>query len=277
MPRSRKAQQRKVYAAVVRTLGRRAGHGAPLRDAFFRTDTPDGVRHPMAELMSSRSGSGGGRGGRTRVALYLSLLWVGAAGDHSTTRPATFWASLLGLDDPEGGGSRVIRSTWAELQTRRFIRVEPGAYPGDVPTVWPLHESGSGAPYAAPTGQDGDTYRRVPQSLWESLLPDAELTGPGLVMYLAALRTAGVAGRSDDLTFSRNYVTETFGVGDSTRKAGLRNLSDLLVMDARSRVADDSGESLGRRRLRTTYDLLEPYIAPPPVAAPNPGATRASG
>jgi hypothetical protein len=221
----------------------------------------------MAELLNSRTGPGGGRGGQTRIALYLSLVWVAAAGDHGTTRPASFWASLLGLQDPEGAGSRVVRSTWTELERRRFVRVQPGAYQGDVPTIWPLRDDGSGQPYSTPTGLDGDTYRRIPESFWASLLPEGELTGAGLVMYLAALRTAGTRGSAENLTFSRRYVTETFGLGDSTRKAGLRNLTELLVLEAETRVADDAGDSLRRRRLRTVYELLDPYRSPPPTVA----------
>lgn len=269
MARLRSPHQRKTFASVIKSLGLRRGRGAPLRDAFFRAETTDGVRHPMAELLNARGGSGGGRGGQTRVALYLSLLWIGAKGDHSTTRPASFWASLLGLEDPDGRGGRAVRSTWAELEARGFVRTQPGKHPGDVPTVWPLREDGSGEAYTTPTGQAGDTYRRIPESFWESLLPEGALTGAGLAMYLVALRTAGVGQRTNDLTFSRKYVTETFGLGESTRKAGLRNLSDLFILDPQVRLADEAGDVLGRRRRRTVYDLMEQYAPPPPfVAAP---------
>jgi hypothetical protein len=58
------------------------------------------------------------------VLLYLSLLWVAGGGDHTTTRPARFWASLLGLPDPMGAGSRAIRSNWDELEQRGFVPIE---------------------------------------------------------------------------------------------------------------------------------------------------------
>lgn len=266
MPRRRGSRQRQVFAAAVRSLGGRSGRGGPVRDEFFTAHRPDGTaRHPMAELMSSRATSGGGRGGQTRVALYLSAIWLGVAGDHSTRRPASFWASLLGLDDPDDRGSRVIRSTWAELQERRFVRIEPGAHVGDVPTIHPLREDGSGTPYTRPDGQGADTYRRIPEKFWEVLVPEAELTGPGLVMYLVAVRTALVGQRTEGLTFSRSYVTRTFGVGESTRRAGLRNLTDLMVLDAHKRFVDDDGDLIGRRRRRTVYDLLAPFDPPQPI------------
>jgi hypothetical protein len=274
MIRRRSARQRQVFAAATRSLGERIGRGGPVRDEFFAVTGPDGsVRHPMAELMSSRSTSGGGRGGQTRVALYLSALWIGVAGDHSTTRPASFWASLLGLEDPDGRGARVIRSTWAELEARQYVRVHPGAHAGDIPTIYPLREDGSGVPYTRPDGQGVDTYRRIPEKFWEMLLPDGELTSPGQVMYLVAIRTALVVQRSTGLTFPRAYVTKTFGIGESTRKAGLRNLTDLLVLDPHKRLVDDDGDLLARRRQRTVYDVLAPFDPPAP---PPPEPARSS-
>src|SRR4051812_45323767 len=109
----------------------RSGQGAPVRDTFFRCEVGGQQHHPLAQLMSSRSGrSGGGRGGRTRLALYLSLLWVAGGEGHSSHRPASFWAALLGLSEPEGAGGRVVRSTWSELEARGLVAVTRGDYPG---------------------------------------------------------------------------------------------------------------------------------------------------
>ncbi len=63
-----KAAQREAAREVTYLMGRgdgptRRGLGAPVRTGFL--DNGAG-RHPMATLLSSRSGSGGGRGGRTR-------------------------------------------------------------------------------------------------------------------------------------------------------------------------------------------------------------------
>lgn len=279
MDRQSRTLQRQAFRSAVKRLGGRADMGAPVRDAFFLTqDRESGaVRHPMAQLMSSRSGPGGGRGGQTRVALYLSSLWLGVAGDYSTQRPASFWAALLGLDDPGGLGSRVIRSTWAELEQRRFVALKRGERFGDVPVVRPLREDGSGEPYTRPTGTGDDTYRRVPEKFFELLLPDPELTGPGLVMYLAAVRTSLVGGRTDALTFPRAYVTRTFGIGESTRKAGLRNLVSMLVLDPERRTSDETGEFLSRRRLRTVYTLMPPFTPPEPNEAPQAAALPGTG
>ena len=208
------------------------------------------------------SRGGGGRGGRTRVLLYLSLLWVAGGGDHCSHRPASFWASLLGMDDPTGAGSRAIRSTWTALSDRGFVSIESGAVSGDVPTIRPLREDGSGRDYTIPAGSDGDTYRRIPQVAWRILFCDPDLSGPGLVTFLAMIRTHD-QHRGEYLVLPRAYFRGEYGMGDSTRKAGLRNLVDLGVLTTEGR-STETGPAGERRRGRTQYSLLDSYAPPRP-------------
>ncbi len=259
-----------AFAEVRSSMSGRSGLGAPVRDAFFKCEVDGRVRYPLAELMSSRNTSGGGRGGRTRVALYLALLWVASGAPHETERPANFWATLLGLNDPEGAGSRVVRSTWRELHTRGFVNVVPGPYAGAVPVVQLLREDGSRRAYSIPTGdpREGDTYRRVPENAFQMLLPAPDLNGAGLAMYLVALRTAERAQTTTGLVFPAPHVTAAYGIGASTRQKGLRNLEELSVLDVhRGSRVDDSGGVTQRRRQRNTYDLHDLYARP---AAPTP-------
>ncbi len=254
------ARQREVFASVAAGMGPRRHLGAPVRDAFFRHEDDGEVEHPLARLMSSRGGkAGGGRGGKTRVLLYLSLLWVAAGGDHSSDRPARFWAELLGLSDPDGAGSRVIRSSWRELAARNFVKMTKEGHEGAVPRVQLLREDGSGKPYTIPNGQGGDTYRRIPEQAWRTLFPDESLSGPGLVMYLIALRTAQRAQTIQGLTFPGTYITTEYGIGESTRKSGLRDLSKAAVLDRDRRPVDDVGGTSHRVRWRYTYDLNDLY------------------
>lgn len=263
------ALQREMFDAVVQRMGPRRNLGAPIRDSLFRYDVADQRYYPLARLLSSRGGkAGGGRGGRTRVALYLSLIWVASGGDHSSDRPARFWAGLLGIPDPDGAGSRVIRSTWRELEARNLVSLTPGAHSGAVPTVKLLREDGTGKPYTIPTGKDGDTYRRVPQTAWKALFHEPELTGPGLVMYLVTLRTAGRANRLEGLTFPRAHFQAEYGIGESTRKSGLQNLVRLGVLDAHRHRTDDYGDPSRRGRSRYTYDLFDLYADPRMLSAP---------
>lgn len=256
-------------------MDHRQGLGAPVRDSFFKTQLGGKTYYPLARLMSSRSGPGGGRGGQSRLALYLSLLWIASGKDHSSRRPANFWAGLLGLPDPDDAGSRVVRNAWRELAIRRLVTVTAGDYDGDVPTVTLLREDGSGEPYTIPTGQDGDRYRRVPEEAWKRLIAEPSLTGPGLAMYLVAVRTAERARQNTGLTFPRAYFQSEYGLGESTRKSGLRNLSDMAVLDVHPQRTDDFGEIGRRARLRNLYDLNDLY-GPAPRATPQPGTARSA-
>lgn len=252
--------QRNAFEQATRMQSGRRGLGGPFRDEFFRTKVQNTVIHPLAELMNSRSGAaGGGRGGKTRVLLYLSLLWVAAGADHSSHRPASFWADLLGLPDPHGAGSRAVRSNWQELKRRGFISITPGDVSGDVLTVRALREDHSGRAYTIPSGSGGDTYRRIPETAWQTLFHSQELSGPGLVMYLIALRAHGQA-RGGDLTFPRNYISTEYGISDSTRKAGVRNLVEMGVLTIEG-VSRETGGSNDRRRGRNLYSL-HPLYAP---------------
>jgi hypothetical protein len=259
-----RALQRAAYDRVTRSRAHRAGLGAPVRDSFFVAHAPDGQPHALASLLSGGRGSGGGRGGRTRVLLYLSLIWVAGGGDHSTTRPAHWWAELLGIPDPDGAGSRMIRNTWDELERRNFVSIDRATTAGDTPTIRPLREDGSGQPYTIPAGHGGDTYRRIPDSAWLSLFHSTELTGPGLVMFLVAIRTYGQAG-GGTLTFPRNYFRTEYGIGDSTRKSGLRNLVALGVLDVEG-TSREVGGTGARQRGRNVYELNPAYMPPAPTS-----------
>jgi hypothetical protein len=260
--------QRVAYERATRSRGPRAGLGAPVRDSFFTASDAVAAPHALASLVNGPRGSGGGRGGRTRVLLYLTLLWVAGGGDHSTTRPAHWWAELLSIPDPDGAGSRVIRSTWDELERRGFVSIDRAATSGDTPKIRPLLEDGSGRPYTIPVGRGGDTYRRIPDIAWQGLFHSNELSGPGLVMLLVTLRTYGQAG-GGFLTFPRDYVRTEYGISDSTRKAGLRNLVALGVLDVEGISGEDGGTG-PRRRGRNIYELNPAYFPPAPTPTTRP-------
>ena len=130
-------------------FGKRRGAGAPVRRAFIeRTDT---APSPLSRLLSGTNASrgGGGRGGRLRIALLVTLIWRLARSPHSTIRPARYWAELLHLDDPEGDGARAVRSTLLELERRGFVRTESRG-PGKVPEIILCDESLNGLDYRLP-------------------------------------------------------------------------------------------------------------------------------
>lgn len=267
--------QTRAVRDVRRSMGRhseensRLGLGCPVRASFIGNEQVG--TYPLASLMSGRSSrGGGGRGGRTRVALYVSLLWVAGGGDHTTTRPASFWAKLIGLPDPETTGARTVRSTWAELDRRGFITSASGNYSGDLPQIRPLHDDGTKARYSIPRGHGGDYYFRVPENFWLLHVLGDELSGPGLAMYLIALRAAQLSRDNTPLVFPAPLFKERYGLSESTRKSGLRNLDELGVLDVEPAVVDDQGHGGHRLRPRNTYTIPSAYQSP----ASAPSSTR---
>lgn len=244
-------------------FGKRKGAGAPIRRAFI--ERPEEGRSPLALLLSGANANrgGGGRGGRLRVALVMTLIWQLAKSPHTTIRPARYWAELLQLDDPEGSGARAVRSTLLEIERRGFIRTEERG-PGKVPEIILRDESLHGVDYKLPylqameEGSAGETsYFRVPESFWARGLC-ANLSGAGLAMYLIAMSRAGW-GDQPSFWLSPARLIEEYGLGDSTRKKGLKELVDLGVVTHELQSIDRSGSGGFRKFQRSVYTVVADY------------------
>lgn len=257
--------------------GNRKGAGAPVRRGFI--ERVDEGPSPLSLLLSGANASrgGGGRGGRLRVAVELTLLWQLARSPHTTIRPARYWAELLQLDDPEKAGARAIRNTLLELERRGFVRTEDRG-PGKVPEIILCDETLQGSDYKLPylqaieEGREGQTsYFRVPETFWSTGLC-ASLSGAGIAMYLIALSRAGW-GDNPSFWISPSRFGEEYGLGDSTRKKGLRELVDQGVLTHELQSIDRSGHAGYRRFQRSVYTIIAKYRAvgstepPPPLPA----------
>jgi hypothetical protein len=248
---------------LARAFGQRRGAGAPVRRDFL--DRPEGGNSPLSLLLSGANASrgGGGRGGRLRVALVLTLLWRLAKSPHTTIRPARYWAELLQLEEPDKAGARAVRSTLLELERRGFVRTEARG-PGKVPEIILMDESLRGIDYKLPylqameEGDAGDTsYFRVPESFWSTGLC-TKLSGAGLAMYLIAMSRAGW-GNQPSFWLSPTQFRAQYGLGDSTRKKGLRELVDLEVITHELRSIDRDGHAGYRRFQRSVYTVAAAY------------------
>jgi len=244
-------------------FGHRKRSGAPIRRGFI--ERVDSDPSPLGQLLSGTNASrgGGGRGGRLRIALLITLIWQLAKSPHSTTRPARYWAELLELEDPETAGARSIRNTLHELERRGFIRSE-GRGPGQTPTIFLLDETLQKVDYRLPylqaqdEGPSGKTsYFRVPESFWAKHLA-ANLSGAGLAMYLIAMARAGW-GDNHSFWLSPKHFRETYGLGDSTRKKGLKELVEIGVLTHQLHSLDHMGQTGHRRRLRSVYTVTVDY------------------
>lgn len=261
-------------ASTARIFGSRKGAGAPVRRGFI--ERAEGAQSPLSLLLSGTNASrgGGGRGGRLRVALVLTLLWQLAKSPHTTIRPARYWADLLQLDDPERAGSRAIRSTLLEIERRGFIRTEDRG-PGKVPEIILCDETLRGIDYKLPflqaieEGNAGATsYFRVPESFWSTGLC-AKLSGAGIAMYLIAMSRAGW-GNAPSFWLSPSRFGEEYGLGDSTRKKGLKELVEHGVVTHEIHSIDRSGHAGYRRFQRSVYTVVADYRVPGATEPPPP-------
>lgn len=236
----------------------RRGLGAPVRRTFVMATQG---RSPLVDLISGGDAprGGGGRGGRTRLVLELTLLWVLAGQNHASNRPARVWAELTGVKDPSRNGARVIRDALAGLASRNLVQITPPAEPGHAPTITLRHESGDGTAYSIPSGGQDD-YFRVPETLWTNGIVH-DISGPGLAVYLTMLSVH----RSDDperlMWFTPATYRGLFGLSESTRKAGLRNLIDNDVLWKQRQSIDSSGGRDGQTRSRNVYKF-NPQFGP---------------
>lgn len=233
---------------------------APIRYSF--TDATDGVPSPLASVMRGAKGSGGGRGGGTRLAVLLTLIWVLRSGLHDSDRPARVWAELIGLEDPKGDGARAVRDSLHELAKRRLLSVD--SVDGQL-LVQLLREDASGRPYSSPVASKPgasvpEPYFRIPAALWENGVI-GKLSGPGLAMLVIVMRTLRTDLVSHKIWFSPSTFKEKFSLGDSTRKAGLRELVEQGVLIEEMASTDAEGGTDYRLRKRKTY-LVEPAYWP---------------
>lgn len=248
-----------------RRLGsKRREAGAPVRN-YFVADDRDGIKAPMAKLLSASPTGGGGRGGQLRLKLYLSLLWVCAAPPYETIRPARAWAGLLGLDDPEGRGARRVQEAMRDLQRRGMVTIRERG--GHASAVTPLIDFGTGQPYASPSETynqlklSGYTteqlavhrYFRVPSTLWTSGLI-SRLSGPGLAMLLV-LRCEQQGKDGAPVWFSPDRALTRFGLAESTRRNGLEELRRQGVLTTATRKLSESGDFIDVYRRRKVHTL----------------------
>jgi hypothetical protein len=246
-----------------------------LMDEVVRRDKPV---PPLAELVR------GGRGGSVRLRLLLSMPWIGSAPPHDVTMPGRVWATLLGLEDPEGAGARRVADAVRWLQKRGYIEVLSNT--GKPNTLRLLSEAGAREPYELPGAaynrlrdQPGEAnahlYVRLPSALWTSGWMSV-LSPPAVAMLLVLFVQVGrAAGSQADFTtpvwIAPSYAKDKFALSEETRGRGLRELQRAGLVTVQRRELDPS-DFLSVRRYRNVYQLVpakfdERAVIPPEVRA----------
>ncbi len=241
----------------------RRRNSTPVRKLFVRAASADDADPPLARLVQV-----GGRGGGVALKLYLALIWRCSGEPFETSKPHRAWATLLGLEDPEGKGARRIASALKTLRELGLVTVR--RVPAEPNVVGLLDESLDGSPYLlpsneyarAPKGDQGDAQRahnlyfKVPSRLW--LEGDIQsLETPGLAMLLILL--AEQADGPNPVWFSTTAFPARYRLSQKTRAAGTRELELRgLVRVDRVPVSDVPGRTsvFDRRRTRNLYSLV---------------------
>lgn len=244
-------------------LAAQRSHSAsvPLRRGFLlRGD--QGEPSPLNLLLSSRTGVGGGKGGKRRLALLLTALWVCAKSPHSTQRPASWWAEMIGLPDPKSTGStRSVVTNLRELDEREFITFAPGK-DGYSPTVTALNELGTGDRYTRPYVDEHRNYIQIPLTLWTHDGLIGKLSAPGLAMFLIVISYFNPnTNNGEDIWFSDKAFRDRHGMAEATRLNGLNQLVNLGVLTMRERETDvhaAEGYRAVRRRFYSIPQLFHP-------------------
>lgn len=243
-------------------LGLRSTSGAPVRREFLLRGE-GGAPSPLGSILSSKSTSGG-RGGRTRLALELSLLWVLSASPHTSRRPASWWAEVIGR--PEG--ARAVSSSFRELEKRNFIVIKAGS--GGIPATVTLLderailENGVPKPYARPGAVRGDIghgYFRVPNEFWSDQLI-GELDAAGIAMYL--LLCYYFREESAPIWFPSDASYERHGLSPTTRTKGLDQLVHVGAVEMKQEWVESKKSDYGATR-RRVYRLRPPFSPPKPT------------
>lgn len=258
---------------AARELDGRSGRrrAVPVRKVFVRAAAADAPVPPLARLFQV-----GGRGGVVSIKLYLALIWRCSAPPFTTDKPYRAWATLLGLDDPRGKGTRRIASAMKLLQSEGLVDLT--AEPGQTNTVTVRHENGTGRSYTLPStsyvkaraGAAGDPararnkYFKIPARLWTEGQIQA-LRGPGLVLLLILL--AEQAGEGERVWFSTEAFPDRYRISHKARAAGTVELQRRGLLDVEREALPDrptpTPSVYDRQRYRNVYALRGPALLDP--------------
>lgn len=225
------------------SLGRRSGMGAPVRRAFLYKPKMDFSRSdemgksPLSIVLSGHQGRGF-RGGKTRLAFLLTCIWLSPVEPFESEYKASEWAAYMGEEDPYGNGARSVRNAIKFFKENGFI--EEGS---TTKKIRLMNESLNGNPYTIPNPERGESYFRVPEALWTSG-KIKKLNAAGLSMYLIAL--ARSYKDSENMTFTRRYTSNAWGISEGMVRKGIQNLLDNNILIERE-------PTKGIYRLQITY------------------------
>lgn len=182
----------------------------PFGSTFLRSN--DDTTPPLARLIQ------GGRGGQTRLKLYLTITMMATRSPHDIQNPPSprLWARSFAMVDP--AAPRRITSNLRWLHKNKFIALTPRA--GGIPQITLLDSASTGGPYARPT-MAGDTYITLPLDLWnQGWVLKLSATALALLMAIRDVQQA-----QDQPRYASRQRHDSYHLSwDTWTRARMRNL-----------------------------------------------------
>jgi hypothetical protein len=220
--------------------GRRTGPAFPIAFVRSEQDPPDVPR--MTQLLR------GGRGGEVRLKLYLTMSMLATAKPHDVhgRRPSSWYAELLGLDDPMGLGARRVSDAMTWLDKQQFIKLD--RKPGLAAHVQLLDVKGGGGPFKEVDRGRGKRWIVLPLEFWRNQWVIV-LSGGAVAVLMTLLELHG--GRKGPLTIPTER-RQQYGLSPDTwaRASGELVAHGLLELGKKQ-----DGPRHEVRRVRNTYLL----------------------
>lgn len=213
--------------------------GVQLAESFIRRTDPAGPPAPLAILVR------GGQGGEVRTKLYLTMLLLAVRQpfDIKDPIPARFWATALGIADPEHNGARRVSDAITWLARHKFLETErrqgtPGA-------IRLLSHDLTGAPYERPSGTG--RYVTLPLGLWDRGWI-TRMSGTALALLIILLDMQG--GRVQAQWLSPAQARSRYDLSADTWTKALKELRALELVSVSRRP---QGSTFNYQRMRNAY------------------------
>jgi hypothetical protein len=222
-----------------------------LGQAVKKSKRSSGIQLPLGFVRAAAAGTTppiatfirGGRGGEVRLKLYLTLVLVGVKAPHTINNvPASTWAEMLDLAEPDTLGARRVSDALQWLNNHQFIDLD--SQRGRPPIVTLKSALGDGTPFARGTG----VYLGVPLGLWEHHWIN-RLSGTGLALLLVLLDLQG-GHRETDPPSLPGAQRGRYGLSNDTWTRGRKELEGLGLLTVNRRP---HGRTFDFTRMRNTY------------------------
>jgi hypothetical protein len=200
----------------------------------------DFARDPQERPTALKRIGSDGRGQGLRLKLYLCMMMLATREPRQLRAyPASAYAQMLALDDPEGQGARRVNQAQRWLRDEGFIqRIENGTHPPHI-TLLPLPA----------TGEWGGRWITLPLDIWNNGWIHV-MSGRALMLYVVLRELTG--GRPGGSTAPGRRKRQ-YGLSDETWARGLADLEDLALASATPVV--EKADAFSRPQPRLRYRL----------------------